>query len=188
MRDRAVERWTQVVVEAPPRIEHAPPGEEPDLGRAQAVYHSQKATFQKDKRGGQVFLAVRLGIIDIAFPAAAALFVWPNIKDRLRVLDTLVGNGGFGPYAITKLVSTGPRFAEAVGRGLAYNAVHEFWHASERRSGHPYNMGNNFIEGNPSPLKNDLVFQAPAVKNILSEYEKTWCGGIQKGIKGLSEV
>lgn len=140
----------------------------------------------------EVYYGYRLGIVDTAFPAAAALTAWDNSEVRHKRLQTLSAKD-FSPAAVREAAGATPRGASylaIVGRGLAYNLLHEFWHVAERRADHPYPFSFRTIENEKGTLPGveGIVFQPAAVENILKDYEKTWCAYLNVHRIGLGEV
>jgi hypothetical protein len=124
--------------------------------------------------------------------AADALNLYPQVFSRKRagerkkLWNVLSGKNEFGPRAVAGIKDAA--FLEAVGRGLAYNLLHEFWHATERRSDHPFDDQANTIESEPSPLPKALRLRAETRKNIERQYELTWCRYIAQRRVNLGEI
>jgi len=165
------------------------------VGLSSFIHQAQTVKTKKDK-DQKVFYSIRIGIVDVGFAGGDAVAVWPEEKIRRKVLKLLsqVKNPdvGFGPQAVAfvrqnlnsqdiKEIGRLKDYLQAVGRELAYDLLHEFWHAAELTGEHPYEGGNIHIEGTPSGTKPDLVFQPKAIQNILASYEKTWCKDIEEG-------
>jgi hypothetical protein len=153
-----------------------------------------------------VYYNARVGIIDVGYPAAEGVFVWPS-RVQGKVLKILARSAidqpdaSFGPLAVSWVKQnldpkvkeeskpeTVTAFLEAVGRGLAYGLLHEFWHVSERTGDHPYGTGNNLIEGSAKATNATLQFHPEAVKKMLAGYEATWCKFLTEGRVAIGEV
>lgn len=158
----------------------------------------------KDGKAHKIYFSVKIGVIDVGFPTAQAVQVWPERKIQDKILKVLSQPGkgddlNFSPKAVASVpININSQdnkesrhlkeYFQAVGRGLAYNLLHEFWHTAEEAPGHPYGLGNGIIEGTPSCTKPGLVFQNAALQNMLANYEKTWCKFIQEGRVGMGDL
>jgi hypothetical protein len=130
----------------------------------------------KLKKGGQAntYFAWRLGLIDVAFPAAEAIpEIWQKEKERQQAMAVLQ-QSDFGPKGIWQLARED--YQESVGRGLAYNLLHELWHAAQETHLHPYALGNQVIENDDGtkPLPG-IQYQPHVVKAIEDRYKTGWC-------------
>jgi hypothetical protein len=183
----------------PPRITQ--PGEDVGIGIGVAIHGALQVKLKKGDEK-KVFFSIRVGIIDVGFPASQSVEVWadPQIRDKILKILATPEKSGFGPQTVSlvkqKVNPNNKReidglndYLKSVGRGLAYNLLHEFWHAAQRTEDHPFERGDAHIEGTPSPSKrNPLAFQNAAISEMLTDYENTWCKYIKEGRVGVGDL
>jgi hypothetical protein len=119
------------------------------------------------------FYSIRIGVVDVGWPTGQTIEDLPSGKEQVELFERLKGIDEFGPQSVAAVKDA--KFRESVGRGLAYLALHEFWHVAELTDEHPYQGGNRYIESDPKPTAEGLQFQTAALTNMLTSYEKTWC-------------
>jgi hypothetical protein len=187
--DEIVRQWRARCAGAPPRRQHVPLMAEPGLSLA---YRDNPTVTLK--KGGQrkIYYAVRLGLIDAAFPAAAAVWAWNAGKQRSAQWAVLKKHE-FSPQGVAAAAQTKNRtandsFLQQVGRGMAYDLLHELCHAALRSADHPVD-DNKIIESvtgaKPRP---GLKLQAATVTKVLAEYRDTWCSYQTKGCVNLAAL
>jgi hypothetical protein len=130
--------------------------------------------------------------VNIASAISKAFFVFAGVrKGPPGKLFDFIKAGEFSIAALNDANSkqlTTPAFLEAVGRGLAYDTLHEFWHVTTPDNPEPHWLGegNNIIEGVPDPAKvsksgQPLTLTQKSVDAILKRYDEIWCGSLKKG-------
>lgn len=178
---------------------------EPDtLGLGTGFVSPVSLTLKSSKKLSS-FFAYRAGLIEAgSVVGIAANQVWlgnGSLLEKARrtfmkqLKDIAGGDESFGPTAVSKVAALDPpsgykkqytEFQDAVGRGLAYIALHEFWHASRGRQGHPKDESGGYnlrvIETPSSPsFRTDLVLLDASITEIIKNYEASWCSFIQAG-------
>jgi hypothetical protein len=189
--DKLKAQWKIIADNPPPRdLDQPSKIELEDSG--QSISFQNIGTIKPKTKSGEVikvFYSIKIGLIDVAFPAAQSTSVWGLQRERLKKLEVLkkAEFAATGVAALGAIPEQGTLYLKAVGRGLAYNLLHEFWHAATLQKAH-HIRGNQYIEGSPSPISVNIQFQKASIKNILSIYESTWCNFIKEGRVSLSNL
>lgn len=168
-------KWEKVVADLP--SEREKPEAAPDLGIS-LYYPIDREVNLKAGGKKKVVNRTRLGLIDIGAPIAGALDVWPVNRIGSKLDKLLEANPRLGPAVVAeqgKAAATGPAYLRAVGRGLAYNLLHEFWHAARGSADHFLGKNDHdLIESDPSPMRAGLKLDPRSVAAIQDHYEATW--------------
>jgi hypothetical protein len=136
-----------------------------------------------------IFWSVRIGMIDVGWLAndATRVFSEPEVQKELRA--ALAGDEAkpsLGPAAVAAACNVSDAvksrrdvFLKTVGKGLAYNFLHEFVHVTCGLPEHPFGTGSEEIEGSPRPTgEADLQLKKEAIAAIHKQYEATWCDDV----------
>src|SRR5215210_5992802 len=89
-----VTQWKKVVDPAYslPKDSSTAPGETgtfSELGQSISSQYENSIKLKKEGKMQKIFYSYRLGLIDVGHPAADSVFVWPNTKDRKKMLIIL---------------------------------------------------------------------------------------------------
>ena len=166
------------------------PIEAGDLGAASLQdYQSGMYPF---KSGGAklVYYWAAFGVVNISAAINKAVYVF---KKQSGPLLDLLKAGDFGLDAINNVIAKGlytSAYLAAVGRGLAYFTLHEFWHMTtpKRPDPHWLGEGNMIIEGSAdaSDMSRDdpalpLTLAPESIAAILQRYNDVWCTNLKNG-------
>jgi hypothetical protein len=136
------------------------------------------------------------GVVNIAGPITKALYTFKKAQEPTQPLLDLLTKGNFGVEAVKTISDrrgvTTNEYLKAVGRGLAYVTLHEFWHMTDPTSTpenpHSRGEGNLIIEGSADASdvhKQDtalpLTLMPESVTSILKFYNDEWCGNLKDG-------
>jgi hypothetical protein len=137
-----------------------------------------------------IFWSLRIGLIDVGWPAIDATRIFSQDPVRTALRAELAGgeaeNPSLGPAAVAAASNSSDAvkskrdvFLKTVGKGLAYNFLHEFVHATCGQPGHPFGSGSEEIEGRPRSTGDaDLHLKKEAIASIHRHYEETWCDDV----------
>ncbi len=154
--------------------------------------------FEATRRTGGAFKGYfheAVSIVNIASPAIESLYVYTD-KSIIEKAKKILKEGQFDIPSVKKVadscgVSKKIEYLKAVGRGLAYSLLHEFWHNATGESQHPSGSGG-MIERGPHPRFMDpkepsqpMSLLENSVNKIITRYEKNWCGLSLKRIKNI---
>lgn len=138
----------------------------------------------------------RVGLIDAGGVAGDALPVWSG-RERVAMLKMLCDSADtprLGPAAVNNVATknlggAAPKYLRALGWGLAYNLLHEFWHAARADGGHPLGTdGNLMIEQKPRATREGIVFDPSSIAAIQDHYIKTWCSDIVSKVSDIGTL
>jgi hypothetical protein len=213
-------QWQKVVDPAYrlPKDPSTVPGETgtfSEVGQSLSTQYSSSIKLRKGGKVQKMFYSYKVGVVDVGHPAADSVFVWANTKDRKQMLSILgqpevttdpkkTKPIAFGPKAVARVASMAGdkkgEYLKSVGRGLAYNLLHEFWHVTSNISDHPV-QGNIYIEAAPSPTlprpdtekknkkaKDVLTLTDVSIKKIRTNYQNGWCKYIIDERKGIGDI
>lgn len=167
------DRWKALKIEAQLR-EPAETPEARNFGRSK--FGVNLLEFARGGKMVRTFLPTRVGMVDAGAGAGAAAEArWDGTAKSTR--DALRGHlkrFKKAEFSVASVAETkDPKFYELVGSWLAYTFLHEFWHAAEIRSGHPYPEGTGIV-GTPE-FRKKLEFTPKVRSAIESSYEENWC-------------
>jgi hypothetical protein len=175
--DAMTAKWEKLVTELLSKRQRAAPSG--TVGTSYIKRHDYKVHLKAGGKEKKVVYTQRYGLIDVAHPAVDSLSVWSEGSQRAAMLSALFNADlRLGPAVVAKVGKAdagGPAYLRAVGRGLAYNLLHEFWHAARGSGDHPLGeQGNTMIEQQPSPTKEGLKLDPLSIAAIQDHYEATW--------------
>jgi hypothetical protein len=192
------EAWAKVAIDPKghpglPKPEGPPAG---DSGLSTFFFPLIDNVKLKTGKQQKLYWSLRLGLVDVGWPASDALRV-ETLERKRVVLQQVLGQPddeaqGFGPKAVAAVAEASDglreRYLEVVGKGLAYTALHEFWHVAAGGAKHPARGGSEIIESSPRPTGPNLRFQQASIDAIVKHYESTWCKAITDGRRKIGET